>query len=132
MHARYYSYLVSGVILGLLLLEGCQAWEWTVFEYFNRSNQILYVSVLGITPDPSPGVLVPNDDNETTPVKASNFGAPVIFNDVITIVWSTNSGLTKKEIKFKRSDLGVPAKVSGGKITAVYTLAGDWEVKYSR
>jgi hypothetical protein len=132
MHARYYSYLVSGVILGLLLLEGCQAWEWTVFEYFNRSNQKLYVRILGVSPDPSPGVLVPNDDNETTPAAASHFGDSVVFNDVITIEWSTKGGLTKKEVKFKRSDLGIPAKVSGGKITAVYTLAGDWEVKYSR
>lgn len=119
------------MVLCILLPCGCKKWQWADFKFINLSREQIYVKVHGVDPDPSPGNMPPNPDEDGSRA-GSHFGDRVVFDDVITITWTIKGGSTTNEMKFNRSDLGIPAKASGGKFTATYTAAGEWEVKYSR
>lgn len=123
--------IFSCLMFFFLLCNGCRGWDWTNFEYYNRSHLRLYVDVVGVTPDPSPGALVPNVEGDNTPVKSSHFGDPVLFDDKIKIVWTIDGEMEKREIVLKRDDFDIPSKIRGGKIKITYTAKGQWEVHYS-
>mgnify|MGYP006312384381 CR=1 FL=1 len=79
--------LFAFLIAYFLINNGCDKWRWTVFEYYNRSIHEIYVDVVGVKPDPSPGFLVPSDKGEISPVASSHFGDPVFIDDNIKIIW---------------------------------------------
>lgn len=121
------------LLLSLVFSGGCRGWKWTNFDYFNRSeDREIYVSVIGIDPNPSPGYVIPNDINIMTPDASSSFGDPVRFDDIIKIEWTVGEDTKKHEQEFRREDLGIPSVVSGGKITFTYTQIGNWEISYSK
>ena len=118
--------------LGLygLFCAGCAGWKWTDFEYVNSSGGRIYVEVEGVHPDPSPGNMAANTEGKGT-TAGSHFGDVVTFDDTIGIISSVEGGEQRRQ-DFSREELGIPARVSGGKITFTYTAEGQWRVEFSR
>ena len=120
------------LVVAFLLLAhgGCRNWEWTDFEYFNRSNSDIHVDVTGVSPDPSPGYLVADVVSSGRLMAASHFGETVVFDDVIKVAWSVESSTGKREAAFRREALGIPESVSGGTIRFTYTEKEQWKVEF--
>lgn len=140
---------MRNIILSLamtLVCVGCGAGLPEVtFEYFNLStNEIWLTDVTGLPLDATPGRLIPSKEEVPLEVKASVFSETVRINDRITIKWKDNGkegwpgGLkipgsippgAAHQAEFKREDLGVPAKLSSGKIRFTYLGNEKWRVR---
>jgi len=115
------------------------------FEWFNLStNQIWVVEAEGLPPDAYAGRLMPSPAEEQLRVAASVFSETVHIKDRIKIVWKDGGaqgwpgGLkpgelvppgVSHEVEFKRADLGIPAKLTHGKVRFTYLGGDKWRVK---
>jgi|ERR1044071_4164294 hypothetical protein len=118
---------VALLILSAVLLFGCS--RQVDFVYFNLSGQEIRVTdISGLPGFATPGVLVPSSDdtNRLNEKSATSFEA-VRIADQITIRWTETN--KKQELQLQREGLGVPAKLSGGRLCFTYLGDGKWRVK---
>lgn len=127
-----YASPLLGLMICVSLVGGCSDWDWATVEFYNKSKERIYVTVSGVEPDPSPGVLIPNSPDDVGPVKASKFGDPIMIADTISVVWSQQGSDSTREATFSRTDHGIPAKMKGGTISVTYTSNLEWELQYTR
>ena len=123
----------------------CGGLREVTFEWFNLStNEIWVVDVVGLPSEASAGRLMPSPAEEQLQVAASHFSETVRVKERIRIVWKDGGpqgwpgGLKPDElvppgdshqVEFKRDDLGVPAKLTHGKLRFSYLGGGKWRVK---
>jgi hypothetical protein len=119
------------VSLALALL-GCRLWAWTDVEYVNHSQREIWAEVVGVRPDPSPGVLIVSSPSREDATKSSHFGDPVSFDDTFKIVWSVQGSEEKRVMEFQRKDLGIGRRVQGGTFRFVYNADETWTVEYDK
>jgi hypothetical protein len=131
-----------------LVCAGCASdsgFPKVTFEYFNLStNEIWVTEVAGFPPNATPGRLMTSRDENPLEVKASVFSETVRIRSKIIIVWKDGGkqgwpgGLKSAELvpsgiayqaAFKRDDLGIPAKLSSGRIRFTYLGNEKWRVK---
>ena len=74
-----------GMLLCLTLPVGCGAYRRTVIDHVNLSNEQVVAFMTGVTPDVSPGVLVPGAGTEPLKRCSLYLARPVAFDDEITI-----------------------------------------------
>lgn len=125
------SRLVAGsiaIVLAVLSI-GCRAWKWTRFEYANQSDDRIEVEVLGIAPDPSPGVLLPGDGADQLSRVSLSFGDTVLLDDVIKIQWLTGNDVTEQHMD--RLSMGLPSSIHGGTVQFTFMTNRQWTVTYS-
>jgi hypothetical protein len=142
---------MKSVILGLvvtLVCAGCAnggGLPDVHFEWFNLStNQIWVTGVTGLPPEALPGRLMPSHAEDQLEASESVFSETVRIKDRITITWRDNGaqgwpgGLktpgsvppgTTHQAELKRDELGIPAKLSSGKIRFTYLGNDKWRVK---
>ncbi len=115
------------------------------FEYFNLStNEIWVTGITGLPPDATPGRLRPSLEELPSEVKAYVFSEAVRIKERLAIIWKDNGkkgwpgglevpGSAPPGVAHKadlgRDDLGIPAKVSSGKIRFTYLGNEKWRVK---
>ena len=119
------------------------------FEWFNLStNEIWITDLVGLPAEASPGRLTPNHSENQLERSESTFSESVRIKDRLVIKWKDNGrqgwpgGLkqvplqppaippgTAHEAVFKRTDLGIPAKLSSGKIRFTYLGNDQWRIK---
>lgn len=115
------------------------------FTYFNLStNEIWVTDITGLPPDATPGRLMPSREETLLQAKSSVFSETVRIEDRITVLWKDNGtqgwpgGLktpgaipsgTTHQIELKRDDLGIPAKLTSGKIWFTYLGNEKWHVR---
>ena len=119
-----------GVLIVFLFLSGCGDRGWTVYQYENRSEEEIKVTIRGINPDPSVGRLLPGDGADQLTEMSRHYGEPIRVAETITIEWTNNEGENKRSQELKRSDLKLPATVIGGEIRFIYSAEGKWSIKY--
>jgi hypothetical protein len=137
------------IIVGLVMTLGCMAstagLPEVTFEYFNLStNEIWVTDVVGLPRQATPGRLMTIREETELEVSASHFLEAVSIKKRIKIMWKDNGmqgwpgGLKKHEtippgtahqVDLKRDDLGIPAKLSSGKIRFTYLGDEKWRVK---
>src|ERR1043166_2833978 len=115
------------------------------FEWFNLStNQIWVTDVAGLSAPASPGRLMPSHAEDQLERAESTFSKAVHINETIKLVWKDNGnrgwpggvdppgssppGVTHTA-ELRRASLGIPAKLSSGKIRFTYLGNGKWRVK---
>ena len=139
------------IFLGGLMLvcSGCASWgklPEVSFEWFNLStNEIWVTDVVGLPIEASPGRLTQNRSEDQLERSESTFSEIVRIKDRITIKWMENEqhgwpGALKPgelvppgvahEAEFKRDELGIPARLSSGKIRFTYLGNDKWRVKF--
>jgi hypothetical protein len=142
---------MKNIILGLVVGLACAGCEngsglpEVHFEWFNLSTNLIWVTdVIGLAPEASPGRLMPSHAETQLETIESVFSETVRIKDRITIKWKDNGnegwpgGLKTPgsippggahQAEFKREDLGIPAKLSSGKIRFTYLGNEKWRVK---
>ena len=112
-------------LIAFLALSGCEFYQWTTFEFRNTSTvRIRLEEVSGITPDPSPGNLVPDARARM------NLGGPIRIDEEVELRW-LQAGETKVKT-LARADMGLPEKIRGGLVQFRFTAQEDWRVRYIR
>jgi hypothetical protein len=119
------------------------------FEWFNLStNEIWVTDLVGLPAEASPGRLTPKHSEDQPERSESTFSESVRIKDRLVIKWKDNGkqgwpgGLkqvplqpptippgTAHEAVFSRKDLGIPAKLSSGKIRFTYLGNDKWRIK---
>lgn len=115
------------------------------FEYFNLSTNELWVTdVVGLPRNATPGRLLPGREENPLDVKASVFSETIHIKSKIKIVWKDGGKLgwpgglkpgelvpvgATHEVEFNREDLGIPAKLSSGRVRLTYLGNEKWRVK---
>ena len=132
------------VLISLLLCAGCLralAGQKVEFVYFNLStNEIWVVSVAGVPEWASPGRLVPVRGEDQLSEKGSTSLETVRVADKITIKWQEGGQQgwpggeyapkgVSHEVEFKRGELGIPAKISNGKVRFTYLGSDKWRIR---
>ena len=121
------------VFLCILSFVGCNDMKGTIINYVNLSDDEIWADIFGITPNSSPGVLLPGSGtSQLSRVTINSGGDPVFFDEKIKIRWTIKATSVQKEVELNRDDFGIPAKVQGGEVKIIYTASGEWEMKYSR
>jgi hypothetical protein len=116
------------------------------FEWFNLStNQIWVTELVGLPAQASAGRLMPSHAEDQLESSESFFPETVRVGKKIKIVWKDNGtqgwpgGLkvpesvppgATHEAEFSRYELGIPAKLSSGKVRFTYLGDGKWRVKH--
>jgi len=135
-------------LMTILLCNGCASIAGLPevdFEWFNiTTNQIWVVDAIGLPPDATPGRLMPSPAEEPLHVKASVYSETVRIKDRIKVVWKEagvqewHGGLKPGELvppgvlheaEFDRAELGIPARLTHGKLRFTYLGGGKWRVK---
>jgi hypothetical protein len=113
----------------MLACSGCHGMNEIDFVYFNLgTNEIVVDSIDGLPLWTSPGLLVPvHAEDRLSEKSMSSFGEPVDVADKLKIIW--HEGGISHQAKFKRDDLGIPAKLKSGKVRFTYLGADKWRVK---
>ena len=114
------------ITFSAFLLIGCA--REVNFVYYNLSgHEILVTDVSGLPVWASPGVLVPvSDDTNRLNEKSTTGWEAVRIADQLTIRW-TEAGQTR-ELLLKRSELALPASLTGGRLCFSYLGDGKWRV----
>jgi hypothetical protein len=115
------------------------------FQWFNLStNEIWVVEVVGLPAEASAGRLMPSHSEDPLRTKESHFFEPVRIKSRMTIVWQDvgKNGLpggrkpgelpppgNEHRFELKRDDLGIPARMTGGKIRFTYLGNEQWRVR---
>ncbi len=120
------------ILLCLTLTAGCGSWNSTDIDYVNLSIERVYATITGVTPNVSPGALLPGTGTEELKRKTAHLGGSIAFDDAISISWTVHGTSTRREVLLNRKDFGIPREVRGGKVRITYTAARTWELKYSR
>ena len=120
------------VFLCILSFVGCNDMKGTIINYVNLSDDEIWADIFGITPNSSPGVLLPGSGTDQLSEVSVHFFDPVIFNERIKFKWTIKTTSVQKEVELNRDDFGIPAKVQGGEVKIIYTASGEWEMKYYR
>lgn len=132
MHVIRSLYIIS-VVFWIMLCSGCGDSGWTEYYNVNLSEQKLKVTIVGFSPDASPGALMPGAGTSQLKEKTQHIaGEPITIDETITISWTIEGSSVMNSVKLKRDDMGIPAQVRGGRITFTYTADGEWNIKYSR
>jgi hypothetical protein len=116
------------------------------FEWFNLStNQIWVTELVGLPAEASAGRLMPCHAEDQLERSESIFSETVRIGSKIKIVWKDNGaqgwpgGLKTGELvpagtthaaEFSRDKLGIPAKMSIGKIRFTYLGGDQWRIRY--
>ena len=135
-------------LMPVLLCAGCVSVAGlpeVTFEWFNLStNQIWVVEVVGLPPEAHAGRLMPSPAEEQLRVAASTYSETVRIKDRIRIVSKDNGaqgwpgGLKSGELvppgvsheaEFRRAELGIPARLTHGKLRFTYLGGDKWRVK---
>lgn len=142
---------MKNIVLGLMMTLNCvgcansfEARE-VSFKWFNSStNQIWVTDVMGLPPEAAPGRLMPKNSDGRQKSKEAVFAETVRIEDKIQIQWKDNGikawpgGLkpgeqvppgTAHEVTFTRDKLGIPAKMTSGKIHLTYLGNDNWQIK---
>jgi hypothetical protein len=141
--------LVLSLFAALILL-GCQKVEAlpnVEFEWFNLStNEICITDATGIPPEASAGLLTPSHAEDSLESSTSHFSEIIKVKSEIKIKWNDNgtNGFhgdfelpgkilpgVAHQIELKRDDLGIPSKLTNGKIRFTYLGNDKWRVKFS-
>jgi hypothetical protein len=118
-------------VLALLVISAkCEKFKWTIVYFVNLTSHTLYATTEGIDPDPCPGVVNPGAGTTQLSANGAQFYGPVAIDDTITMLWTVVGNSTTNKAEFKRDDLGMPAKVNGGKITFTFTSNCTWQITY--
>ncbi len=128
-----------------LACAGCTSHTKVAFEWFNLStNEIWVIAVTGLPADASPGRLIQNRSEGQLESSESIFSETVWPEDRITIKWKDNGrqgwpgGLgaeggiplgTAHEVVLRREDLGIPAKLTSGRIRFTYLGNDKWRIR---
>ncbi|HVU08599.1 MAG TPA: hypothetical protein VHG89_08675 [Verrucomicrobiae bacterium] len=116
------------------------------FEWFNLSTNEIYVSdAIGLPVEASPGILIPVKTEDQLNTKSSIFSEAVRVKDQIAIKWNDNGtngfhgdfelpgkilpGMAH-QIEFKRDELGIPSKLTNGKVRFTYLGNDKWRIKF--
>lgn len=120
---------LNAFLLLSLLLVGCSSSSPVEFVFFNLSGQEIRVTgIVGLPPNASPGVLVSvSDDTNRLNEASSILFENIRVGDRIKITWQ--EGGTLREVELQRSDLGLPVRLSGGRLRFTYLGDGKWQVK---
>ncbi len=141
--------MLKHVILSLFVslgCAGCASHAEVGFEWFNLgTNEIWVTDVIGIPAEASPGRLIQNHAEDQLERSESVYSETVRLGDRITIKWKDNgkqgwpggftspgslpSG-TAHVVELKREDLGIPQKLSNGKIRFTYLGDEKWRVRF--
>lgn len=115
------------------------------FEWFNLStNQIWVVEVVGLPPEASCGRLMPSKGENPLEGATSVFSETLDIKRKLTIVWKdagTNGFQRLKppalsppgvehRLELKRDDLGIPPRITNGKIRFTYLGNEQWRVRF--
>jgi hypothetical protein len=120
-------FLASAALM--VCCAGCFGMNEVDFDYFNLStNEIFVNSIVGLPLWVTPGVLIPGHTENQLPVKSSISFEPVKISPALKIIW--REGGISHEAKFKRDDLGIPAKIKKGKVRFTYLGGDKWRIKY--
>ncbi|MCO5053798.1 MAG: hypothetical protein M9920_16090 [Verrucomicrobiae bacterium] len=114
------------------------------FEWFNLStNEIWVVQVVGLPEEASCGRLVPTQSEDSLKRATSTFLDAVRIKNQLTIIWKEklkepftfNPGeIAPKQgimhsVELKRDDLGIPSRMTRGKIRFTYLGNDKWRIK---
>ncbi len=114
------------------------------FEWFNlTTNQIWVIEVIGLPQEAQAGRLMPSHAEDQLEVAASVFSETVRVKDRIRIEWKEAGAQgwqgdpnlagfpqgVSHYAEFKRADLGIPAKLTHGKVRFTYLGGEKWRVK---
>jgi hypothetical protein len=136
-------------LFAVLICVGCQKVSVlpnVEFEWFNLStNEICIADVTGIPPQASCGRLMPSHAEDRLESSASGFSETVKIKSEIKIKWNDNGtngfhnafddpgkplpGIAH-QTEFKRDELGIPSKLTDGKIRFTYLGSDKWRVKF--
>jgi hypothetical protein len=128
---------------GCAYFEGFSTVE---FTYFNlSSNEIWIIEIEGLPSDATPGRLTPSRDEGRLSAAGSALPGGIRVPAKFKIVWKENGrrgwpgglenplsvppGITH-EAEFYRDELGIPAKLTGGKVRFSYLGNDKWRVKF--
>src|SRR5438552_798115 len=116
------------------------------FEWFNLSaNEIWVVEVVGLPEEASPGRLMPSRLEDPLETKESAFFETVHIKSRMTVVWKDveKDGFpggrkpgelvppgVEHRFEFKRDDLGIPARMTNGKIRFTYLGNERWRIRF--
>jgi hypothetical protein len=129
MRAR--TLLVSAVLTLLVAVyAGCDKCKWTTIYFVNLSKLEITGDLEGIRPYVPVGRLMPGDGTEQLLEVTAHYCEPVRIDNTITMLWTVLGNSTTNKAEFKRDDLGMPAKVNGGKITITFTSNCTWQIVY--
>lgn len=119
-------------LMSLPLYSGCVSGlgeKEVNFEWINlNATRIKVVEVGGVPPNVMPGVLSPSQSEAlaTKTAVAVAYG-PVHIKDRLTIIWQ--EGNVSHETEFKRDDLKIPARLTGGTLRFTYLGDDKWRVR---
>ena len=133
-------------ILCFLVPTGCfGALKAVTFEWFNLStNEIWVTAAVGMPPDATPGRLMPSRGESRLEASTSSLLQTIRIGKQIKIEWKDNGkkgwpgGLNppgsvppgaSHSMEYRRDDLGIPAKLSSGKIRFTYLGDGKWRIR---
>jgi len=145
-------YLVAGLlmIISCSCCAGGAGLPEVSFVWFNLStNEIWITDVVGLPDESWAGRLMPVRSEDQLSEASSTIMETVHIKDRIAIKWKDNGkqgwpgGLKQVPLQpptippgiaheaiFKRADLGIPAKLSGGKIRFAYLGNDKWRIKF--
>jgi hypothetical protein len=114
------------ILCPALFLSGCSREAEVDFVYYNLSgHQILVTDITGLPAWASPGVLVPvSDDTNRLNEKSATSWEAVRIADQLRIHWTEAD--QQREFLLRRSELGLPAKLTGGRLCFTYFGNGKW------
>lgn len=117
----------------LFIVTGCATWQWTDIEWYNTSDETIYVSAVdGMLPLAHCGYLSPHPVRDSSYRASLSYGDPVTVDSLLTVVWLTDDGATTNSSTFNRDHFGIPPRISGGTVTFCLLKAGEWEIEYSK
>ena len=102
----------------------------TQYNYVNMTDHLLRVEIAGVTPNASPGMVNPHTGSSRLRRVEKEYQREILVADAIEITWTKNRGDQKNHALLRREGLGLPARLSGGKLEFTYTAQETWEVKY--
>jgi hypothetical protein len=114
------------IVFSALLFPGCSRKVEVNFVYYNLSgHQIIVTDVTGLPAWASPGVLVPvSDDSNRLNEKSATSWEAVRIAEQLKIHWTEAD--QQRELLLKRSELGLPARLAGGRLCFTYLGNGKW------
>jgi len=142
--------LVMGLVatISATVCASCSALPQVTFEYFNlSSNEVWVTDVIGLPPNATPGRLMPSRDESSLNAHSATYFETVRIRPKIKILWKDGGaqgwpgGLKPNELvppgvtheaEFKRDDLGIPAKLSSGKIRFTYLGSEKWHIRLDK
>lgn len=132
---RFLSTITRVMFCGfpLFFSIGCLSSRTTTYNYINRSQDDIRVTISGFTPDATAGFVGAGaGKSRLSRVQATYWDTTAHVKDKIAIKWILESNQEKHQTQISRQEIGLLAQIRKGTVYFIYTAAGDWRIEYSR